>query len=375
MWLRQQAAEVLATPVGEKTRAQYERNGARLDAARPPGEAIDLSAHEGKASTFYAYRAAVRWHAAQRGAEAVKNYNAAKKAGDDVAAADAWQRVLYAAADLVTYPKDAKPGLPSPQAVAMGLDDPKPEGRPARAKREGRAATATRETAKLKAANSIARKYPDWRARMWVRLVEVDSPWLDHAAVAALTGARPEELRTAQIKRSGDVLQVAIYGAKVDGTKGQPWRLFTLKNDGSPEYAHLWAKARNKERTVDLPTGVTDYPDAFSAALARAGKQALPNADRMSGYVYRHAMASDLKADGFSREHIAAALGHAVTKTQDAYGRAIGGSAGKRALAVQCAREIRETHDTRYTTPQPAPSLAVQPTQAFATPAFGDFTP
>ena len=39
--------------------------------------------------------------------------------------------------DLVQYPKDAKPGLPSARAVALGLDDPKPEGAPTRAKKKG----------------------------------------------------------------------------------------------------------------------------------------------------------------------------------------------------------------------------------------------
>ena len=106
---------------------------------------------------------------------------------------------LYAASDLVAYPKDSRPGSPSDLMTRLGLADAKPEGAPSRAKREGRATTATRETAKLRAANSIAKKYPNWRelgvvspGRRWL-------PWLDHTAAAALTGARPEELRAAQI--------------------------------------------------------------------------------------------------------------------------------------------------------------------------------
>ena len=111
-------------------------------------------------------------------------------------------------------------------------------------------------------------------------------------------------------------------------------------------------------KQIPLPEGVTDYPDAFSAALARAGAQVLPGDHRLSGYVYRHAFASDLKADGASREQLAQALGHAVTKTQDAYGRAIGGAAGRRLVSVSAAREVRATHDTRYT--NPAPQIAPQ---------------
>jgi integrase len=357
-WLRGEAGVILGAAVSPKTVEQYKRNGARLHAAREQGKPVDLSKHEGSSATFYAYRAAVRWYAATHGIEAVREYSAAAKRGDEVAKADAWQRVLHFAADLVQYPKDAKPGLPSPVMVALGLDDAKPEGVPARAKRQGRMDTSKRETAKLKAANSIARKYPDWRALVWDRLVAIKSKWLDHAAIAALTGARPEELRTAQIRRTATGIEIGITGAKVSDTKGQPWRLFALRDDGSAEYRHIAAMASKAWKPVGLPDGVTDYPDAFSIALSRAGAQVLPGAERLSGYVYRHAFASDLKADGATKEQIAQALGHAVTKTQDAYGRAIGGKAGRRLLSVSAAREVRATHDTRYTNPTPAPTHA-----------------
>ena len=371
-WLRSEAKEILAAKVSEKTQAQHLRNGDRLAGQRVDGEAIDLTKYQTTPTTFYAYRAAVRYHAATRGQEALQAYDAAKKAKDDAASAEAWQRVLYAAADLKTHPGSV-PGLSALDLHKLGAGT---ESGPAKAKREGRTALATRETSKLKAANSIAKKYPDWRERLWVQLASIESPWLDHTAVAALTGARPEELRTAKFQRFEDGLRVEIKGAKVSATKGQEWRRFTLKNDGTSEFAHLfakaakeWLKAEKEWLTVDLPDGVKDYPDAFSAALARAGKKVLPKAERMSGYVYRHALASDLKADGFTREQIAAALGHAVTKTQDAYGRAVGGSAGKRSLSVECASPIKVTHDTRYTTPAPQVAPA---TVSFATPSFGD---
>ena len=46
-WIREQAREVLAAEVSEKTRAQYERNGARLDADRVVGCPVDLGPYEG----------------------------------------------------------------------------------------------------------------------------------------------------------------------------------------------------------------------------------------------------------------------------------------------------------------------------------------
>ena len=198
-----EAKSILDAKHGEKTLAQYERNGTRLNLARPQGEPVNLSAYENTASTYYAYRAAVRYYAAKHGAQAVRDYDSAMKREDTNAKTEAWQRVLHFAADLVQYPKDAKPGLPSARAVALGLDDPKPEGAPTRAKKKGGVDdVAKRETSKLKAANSIAKKYPNWREVVWARLVHLKSPWLDHTAIAALTGARPEELRTAKVRKT-----------------------------------------------------------------------------------------------------------------------------------------------------------------------------
>jgi hypothetical protein len=369
VWLRDEAKAILEDSDGKakkltaKSRELYEANGQRLHANRVPGEAISLTAFETQTQTYYAYRAALRYHAAVRGAQAVKDYNAASKAGDKTAAGEAWERVLLAAADLKTHPKSegrTRPQKPTAFDISVGI-----ESAPARAKREakekGIKLPPGRETAKLKAANAIAKKYPDWRERMWRRLVDIDSPWLDHTAVAALTGARPDELRTAHIRRENGGMVIGIEGAKVTAKSGQPWRKILLQDDGSPEYAHLFARCGAKWKQVNLPPGITDYPDAFSAALARAGQHALPGTLRMSGYVYRHAMASDLKADGFSREQIAMTLGHAVTKTQDAYGRAIGGVPGRRRLAVEAAREIKVTHDTRYTNPAPTPATPAAP--------------
>ena len=66
-----------------------------------------------------------------------------------------------------------------------------------------------------------------------------------------------------------------------------------------------------------------------------------------------------MKADGASKETIAKALGHAVTKTQDAYGRALGGTAGRRLVSVSAAREVRATHDAGWQK-QPQPQITIE---------------
>ena len=372
-WVRKESSARLGELVSDKTRKEYRRNGERLEKTRAPGQPVDLSAFAGRGSTYYAYRAAVRYHAAEQASLALRDYERARKNKDPFAKEQARQRMFDYAVDLLEFARDKVPGVPTPKEIALGIADAKAPGVPALAKAAGTAATARRETAKLKAANTINRKVPGWREIIWARLVHVKSPWLDHTAVAALSGARPEELQTATFERVGNALCITINGAKVSASKGQKWRKLVIGNDGGSEFSHLFAKASEKPRALALPPEVTDYPDAFSAALARAGKQVFPAAcPRMSGYVYRHSFASDIKADGLARDLIAASLGHAVTKTQDTYGRAAGGRAGARAVSVTCDRAIKQTHDTRYTNPAPAPTVASAATFTFSTPSFGD---
>ena len=100
-----------------------------------------------------------------------------------------------------------------------------------------------------------------------------------------------------------------------------------------------------------------------SHALAR---KMLRGAERLSGYVYRHALASDMKADGATREQIAMALGHAVTKTQDTYGRAVGVVLENVYSPLQ-QLVVKVTHDPRFTS---TPNIPAPNTQTWDTPGF-----
>lgn len=362
-WLR---TEVAATKfdVSDKTAVDYLKKAARLNTARPQaGEPPDLNALTNKASTFFAYRAALRYDACQRATSSLRAYEKARKAKDEPAKKAAYRVMLEAAADLKMYPRDAQPGIPNSKHVALGLSDEKQKSA---FKKDSAKGVTDRETSKLKAANGI-QKIDDWRSKIFDRLVHVKSPWLTLAAVGALTGARPEELDGVTIERTKDGgLVFVIKGAKVSDTKGQPWRRITVKDSGK-EFAHLWALAE-KTFTVTVPP-VRDYPDAYSVALARAGAFVFPKrAPRMSAYVYRHALASDLKADGFAAEQISATLGHSVTKTASYYGRAIGGKTGVRQLVAEVPRAIKMNHANPFATPTPPASN--DDIQVFKTPNF-----
>lgn len=342
IWLLEQGKAMDKTPIAPKTIEQYTKIGERLDAARKRGEPVDLSQYEDSPATFYMYRAAVRRYAALRGQQAARDYSTASKKKDENAKAEAWQRVLHYAADLVAYPPDG-PGVVAGGdadraqriAVKTGLAD-KPAKKP-------------KPDTKLQDTNAITHLYPGWRGLIWERLVEVKSPWIDWAAVSALTGARPDELARVVVRKSRDGLEISIEGAKVSDVKGQPWRVIQLADDGTPEYAHVVKKASPEWRSVPVPESSADPANAFSVALGRAGAQVLKHAPRFSAYCYRHSFASDLKADHADKDTIARALGHAVTRTQDAYGRASGGRAGARKVAVYAARqEIKQTHGTGF---------------------------
>ena len=366
-WVRQSAKEVLANKVSDASKEQYRTVGIRLDARRSqPGEPIDLSAHSGSKSTYYAYRAALRFHAAEQAIIAANEYDKARKEGDVIKKAEAYQRMLSYAADLKQHPKDAQPGLPDPKMVALGLQDEKQPSAITGAKKK-----VTNDTTKLKDTNKINKAFPEWKALMWGRLKSIESPWLDQTAIASLTGCRPVELiRGITVENKGDRIVITIPGAKVREHSGQPWRRFTIKNDGSAEWTHL-ANRVASGTSQELKAHASE--DAFSEALARAGEQVLPKAPRMTGYVYRHSVASDMKADGADRVEIAMALGHAVTKTQNAYGRAVGGRAGARSMQIEAAREVKITHDTRYTGGTPAP-LANGPTDTPQGPSGESFS-
>lgn len=365
-WLNVQVAEHRKDKsTSATTKARYAQIALTLDVTRPaPWEPVDIGKAAKKNSTFYAYRAAVRWSALERAAASLRVF---KNTKDPSAKEAAYASMLSAAADLARYPADARPGLPSPLHVSLGIEDKKTGGEFKKPK------TGPGPNDKLKDANTI-QKIDGWRALIFGRLVSVNSPWIDHAAVAAITGCRPAEVASVRMEKgAGGELIITIPGAKVSDTKGQPFRKFSIKADVGPEFAHLMARV--KTGPVLLSSDST--ASAFSEALKRAGKQALGDkAPPMTGYVYRHALACDMKADGASRDEIAAALGHAVTKTQNYYGRASGGKKGARVFQVEATRPIKQTHGNGNRKAQSiAPVQAAPVAPVFTSPSFGSFAP
>ena len=383
-WLREQVkAHKKENLTNIKTKDEYRKISNVLELTRPePWEPVQIEKKAGTKNTFYKYRAATRFVALERAELSLRAYEKAAKSKNDVEKKAAYAIMLTAAADLIRYPADAKPGFDNPTqevkaeiawSKAIGDDDIANSLK--KQKSEFKKSEKKETNAKLDDAQKI-QKIEGWRTLIFDELVKRKGSWIQHAAVAALTGCRPAEVTSVEIEKVGKALVITIPGAKVSESKGQPYRKFTITADSNgPEFAYLFEHVKEGEPLVlAVPLGIK-YPAAtFSEILKSAGEKVFPkNTPPMTGYIYRHAIACDMKADGADMNHIAASMGHAVTKTQNFYGRASGGKAGTRVFSIEATREIKQTHGTnRYT--RAAPQIE-QPTThvAFQSPNFESF--
>ena len=115
-WLSEQVrAHKKDKNTSAETKSKYAQIVMTLEATRSrPGEPVQIEKTT-NSKTRFTYRAATRWAALERAAVGLKAY---KKADNDADKKAAYQVMLTAAADLVRYPADAQPGLPSSGFVA-----------------------------------------------------------------------------------------------------------------------------------------------------------------------------------------------------------------------------------------------------------------
>ncbi|MGQ3489380.1 hypothetical protein [Roseovarius pacificus] len=198
----------------------------------------------------------------------------------------------------------------------------------------------------------------NWRDRFWNAAV-IPDPHLEddrRACIAALmlTGCRPSELsddlgvRVSALERAGQpYLAFEIAGAKLAEEtgerhgKGQERRNIELRCQ-TPEAEWLFAYATGQDSGqcfLGMPApaysqnGIPLMPTerrrrvtgSLGKLIGRLGKVAFPRLQqRLTPYVFRHALSSDLRTRGgiWDKEDIAAALGHRSTRTQKHYGSA-----------------------------------------------------
>ncbi len=165
-------------------------------------------------------------------------------------------------------------------------------------------------------------------------------------------GLRPKELAMGVTLTASDQgVGVHIAGAKVRETAGQPWRAFTLKAEHIPEWFVHEVKAKRQfvvrveEDALRTHLGRLSnrvfYPDGKGAS--RSSKSQL----KLSAYVFRHALVTEMREDGWETQNIAAAIGEGSAETVRLYGtRVRTRSKSPKVLAidaasVQAARAVR----------------------------------
>lgn len=178
-------------------------------------------------------------------------------------------------------------------------------------------------------------RHADWRQKLFA---EISPMYKMAAAVAAVTGCRPGELEKGiRVKRVDDDLVFLIDGLKVSDVAGQAQRLLRIRIE-SVEAQYLANNLTSEPTTIKIRSA-----KSFTEAVAKAGKTAFPKLkERLSPYVWRHSLASDLKSGQIDSDTIAKALGHRVSRTQEHYGRSCHGGSPVALVDVQASLAIRD---------------------------------
>lgn len=181
-----------------------------------------------------------------------------------------------------------------------------------------------------------------WQETVYENLSE---KWKTAFAVMALTGCRPGELNGLQIRPTdkASILNFRIMGEKVNEKSGQEWRILEIDVRDAVGADTLIAEIGKDGGELEI----VETPQAITKAITRAAQRAkLIRLDQtLPAYVCRNAVASRMKADGYSVLEVAAALGHSSDECQKFYGRANAGhkGGGGKVLSIKTARPVRET--------------------------------
>ena len=307
------------------TQAAYQRDHARLWAAgATPLDAASTRAH------FDRLRSACRWTEAQEIARLRSLAEAARKAKEPEAMREFTRQAFERAVVFRALYLDAARPTWADKAAALRAAGQRPISRSKR--KAGRhAPTPDQLLVAL--------------ARQPGRCTRVEL----FACVFAVFGIRPAELvRGVVLDATATGLRLAVAGAKVDATRGQPMRALEVDTTrrGQSALAVALLRAYVEETGGDLSATAADI-----VAVRRAMREVQPG---LSPYAYRHARASDVKATQ-GRAGAAAWLGHSNDRTQQGYGNA---RSGRGAVAVKAAAASRPVRQTKTLPPTVAERFA-----------------
>jgi integrase len=288
------------TSPSDETIAQYQRRAERLDEL---AEAIDapaqgsamaaaIAAYSGNSRSFYLYRAAATWKSATRVRQLLKEQSDLQRSGER-----GWE--WYSSIQQLRWNCER---LREVRELTLDIARERTGARPARRKSK-------RDVLHHVDAN--------WRER-FLEVSATSDKYRAGCLLIALCGFRPRELELGlTVRRRGPMVAVKIGGAKVRPTAGQPWRGVFIPATRFPEWF-----------LDDLGTETKVYGSSASGMrsyLYRLSSKVLPTLRNgqqliLSAYVLRHALATDLRREGWSAEEIAAVLGESSAQTARWYG-------------------------------------------------------
>lgn len=183
-----------------------------------------------------------------------------------------------------------------------------------------------------KTSSSKQKKVPLKEYKILIKHIQdFGSPWADDVvrwiSSSLLTGLRPIEWAQSQITVVSNLPALVVYNAKA--TNGRAHGITrTIFLDGLTQEeitmisehvqrAHEWEQAQQYER----------FYHGCASTLARAIKHVWPKRTKhITLYSMRHQFSANAKASGFTREEIAALMGHAVdTTATEHYGKKTAG--------------------------------------------------
>lgn len=376
-WIRMQVIsnEKKAAKKAESTIQDYVRKVAKMDRIRDENGIIPFAAISCTQESFYPNRAALIFVSTFRAREALsgidradKRYRAAKDEGnaEEMARAKSdfeksWRDLVIAGNDLARHPAGKagqyvaaqseyvaqKKEYKSAPKSLRDLVYEKPEPPPAGAWKtavENKEVTPSKSHgfSKRHVVSHIQKLHPDWRDKTFKA---VSGKWRTYAAVASITGCRPEEIEGIRFCLDAEdptYLRFEISGAKTGQGHGIKLRIFSIREQNNTAFDFLMGASRAGPVTVAAPTmangkELKNRAAAFRNAINQAGRTFIrqwKNAPTLSPYCFRHNFACDIKASNYSVKTLAIALGHSTTKTQQMYGRANDGVKGRRELKV-----------------------------------------
>lgn len=306
-------ADATGANPSEASRAAYRRDHARLWAAgATPLEVASTRTH------FDRLRSACRWVEAEEIARLRSLAEAARKAKEPEAMREFTRQAFERAVVFRALYLDANRPTWAAKAAALRAAGERP---PSRSKRKAGRRVPTPDQLLV----ALARQ-PKRCARV-ERL----------SLAIAIFGIRPAELvRGVVLDTTATGLRLAVAGAKVDATRGQPFRVLEVETTRRGQSALAVALLRAH---VEETGGNLSATEADIGAVRRAMRQVQPG---LSPYAYRHARASDAKASQ-GRAGVAAWLGHASDRTQQGYGNARSGSGAVAVKAAAASRPVRQT--------------------------------